>query len=479
MTTPIEPVMSDGQTSSAAVAPASAWGGVTMDANANADAAAVRPHVWFLTADEVAATRAKLAKLQARAVKKGFTGQLSLDVVPATRTYQSPGGLSVTEHGFDVTITGEPPRYAGWRFVAAVDSVEGRTVLRFPPGAPASIANEEVRAGECDHCHTHRARRSTILVAHDTTHQLVQVGRSCLKDFLGHNTLPVLLTVDDLTGTLHPGQARQPAGWDTVSVLAYAFAVVQAFGWTPTAAAEYGRTPTRTLVQLALTGGQGADQLRTALAPHLTDAHHQATLIRDELLTQLAGRTGYEANLTAVLAADSVTSHHLGLAVSAISAHQRLQADRQRQHDHAHTAAQVEHVGAVGDKITLAGTVTTSLRVDGYTYHSPDQVMLIVDCGTAVAKMTTTASWAYHVQVGDRVSVTGTVKAHTDWRGIKQTVLTRPKLNPTLEAEQQPTLADATTPACWETVPTARLDGAQIARATTSRTPACGVSPSY
>ena len=97
--------------------------------------------------------------------------------------------------------------------------------------------------------------------------------------------------------------------------------------------------------------------------------------------------------------------------------------------------------------------------------------MLIVDCGTAVAKMTTAAAWAYPLKVGDPVTITGTVKAHTEWNGIKQTVLTRPKKHdPEDVAESMP---DA--PHLWETVTSPRLDGAATARHTTVRTPTHGL----
>jgi len=454
---------------------------VSVDADADADReAAVGPRVWFLNADEVAATRAKLASLQARAAKKGFTGQVDLKAVPATRTYQSPGGLPVTEHGFDVTITGEPPRYAGWRFVAAVDSVDGGTVLRYPPGAEATVANDQVRAGECDHCRTHRARRSTVLIAHEDTGQLLQVGRSCLKDFLGHSTLPVLLTLDDVTANFDRSHTSAATSWDTASVLAYAWAAVETFGWTPASASEYGRLPTRDVVRLALTGGRGADDIRTALAPHIAEATTRASQVRDELLASLTSTAGYEANLVAILRGEAVDTRHLGLAVSAITAHQRLQADRQRVQARERAAATVDHAGAIGDKVTLSGTVTTALRVDGYTYRSPDQVMLVVDCGTAAAKMTTSAAWAYQVKVGDPLTVTGTVKAHSEWQGIKQTVLTRPKQLDTTPEAAQPSLTDSGAPARWETVASVRLDGAQAAqRSTTTRTPSRGVTLSY
>ena len=340
---------------------------------------------WFLNAEELAATRAKVAKLQQRAVRKGFTGAIDVTAVPATRSSTSAGGLPVTEHGFDVTITGEPPRYEGWRFVAAVDAVEGGTILRYPPGSTAEVNNDQIRAGECDHCHTTRTRRSTVLVTHDDTGQMLQVGRSCLKDFLGHNTLPVFLTTDEIANTLGGSLAGKPAAWDVHSVLTYAAAAVEAFGWTPASASDHGRVPTRDQVRLALIGGRGADQLRDQLAPHLVEAEARAPQLRSDLLAGLTRTSGYEANLVAVLRGDAVNVKHLGLAVSAIPAHQRLTADRAHEASRQEAAQSVEHVGTVGEKITLTGTVRTAMRVDGYTYRSPDSVMLVVDCGSAVA----------------------------------------------------------------------------------------------
>ena len=426
---------------------------------------------WFLNAEELAATRAKIAKLQQRAARKGFSGLIDVTAIPATRSFTSPGGLPVTVHGFDVTITGEPPRYAGWRFVAAVDAVEGGTILRYPPGATAEVPNDQIRAGECDHCHTTRTRRSTVLVAHDDTGRLLQVGRSCLKDFLGHNTLPVFLTTDDVSASLGGSLGGTPAAWDVNSVLAYAAAAVEAFGWTPAAASDHGKVPTRDLVRLALKGGRGADQLRDQLAPHLSDAQARAPQLRADLLADLTGTSGYDANLVAVLRGDAVEAKHLGLAVSALPAHQRLTADRAREVSRQEAAHSVDHVGVVGEKVTLTGVVRTALQVDGYTYHSPPSVLLVVDCGNAVAKMTT-AAWAYGVHVGDPLSVTGTIKAHTEWNGIKQTVLSRPKMHDQLPTPESP--PDANLPQ-WETVTSPRLDGAATARHTTVRTPTRGV----
>ncbi|MHB1011145.1 MAG: hypothetical protein ACYC1E_18415 [Propionibacteriaceae bacterium] len=434
------------------------------------------PPVWFLSAEELVATREKLATITGRAARKGFTGSIELLAAPATRTQPVPGGFPVTVHGFDVTIIGEAPRYAGWRFVASVDAVDGGTILRYPPGREAPVRNTDVVASHCDHCHTRRPRRRTMLIAHDDTGQLLQVGTSCLKDFLGHHLTPVYLTADDVRAELGKGLSGTPTAWDLTSVLTYAWAAVKALGWTP-ASAEPGRTPTRDVVRQVLTQQRAADRLLAALAPHLAEGRRLAPRIINTLLTGLTGEAGYEANLAAVLRGQVVDSRHLGLAVSAIPAHQRLLDQRQATtaDQDGVAAASVDHVGVVGDKITLAGTVRTAIRVDGYTFHSPDSILLILDCGAAVAKMTTAAAWAYQVKVGDPLTLTGTVKAHTVWNGVKQTVLTRPKKldQPAATLPQTPPAPDVTG---RERVDSPRLDGASADRKAFAPTPTPGLA---
>ena len=275
-----------------------------------------------------------------------------------------------------------------------------------------------------------------------------------------------------MSASLGGSLSGTPAAWDVHSVLAYAAAAVEAFGWSPAAASEHGKVPTRDLVRLALGGGRDADQLRDQLAPHLAEAQARAPQLRADLLAGVTDGSGYEANLVAVLRGDAVEAKHLGLAVSALPAHQRLTADRAREAARQEAAHSVDHVGVVGEKITLTGVVRTALRVDGYTYHSPRSVLLVVDCGNAVAKLTTAAAWAYPLKVGDPLTVTGTVKAHTEWNGLKQTVLSRPtKHDPAPVQESMPDAA----PPLWETVTSPRLDGAAAARHTTVRTPTRGV----
>jgi hypothetical protein len=509
-----------------------------MRAAAPAAQAANQPTVWFLSADELAATRTKLQALNQRAARKGFTGSIEVSATPATRSHTpGPGAAAVTVHGFDVTITGDPPHYQGWQFIAAVDTLPAtagellvqpmiigaddvgwpdttppsplhpgerrgysltRTdpvgvserlgdydtveqaeaarqqasrpgvVLRYLPGAEdGSLDHDSLRAGECDHCHTRRDRSSVLIVRHSDTGEIKQVGRSCVKDFLGWSTMPVLIDPEQADKAIERGSGIEGHNWDLGSVLTYSWAVNETLGWVPAGTAG-DRIPSKDLVAEAISGhSQRAEQLRATIGGKLAEGAQMAPQIISDLTTAFAAAGGgYEANLAAILRAGVVHPRkHLGLAVSAVNAWHRQQehaaADQlraQQRLDAAERAARQRHVGTVGEPITMTGTVTVKRSIEGYRWNSPSQVLLVVDCGDSVAKMITTAAWAYQVKPGEQLSVKGTVKAHDTFNGVPQTVLKRPKQLPLPQERPEPT---------WETVtpvmPQSRFQEAPLA----------------
>ena len=252
--------------------------------------------------------------------------------------------------------------------------------------------------------------------------ELKQVGRSCLKDFLGHSTMPVFLDRDSLEERLAIS-SHQPSAWDLESVLTYAWAVVETHGWAPRSNAH----PTRDLVDQALGGGRHSAEVLASITGKLQQGSEMAPQIVTDLINGLHGDSGYEASLLSIVHAGVVDRRkHLGLAVSAIPAWRRLP---QANPDPAEPqpARTISYAGQIGAKITLAGTITTAIWIDGYHHNSPPQRLIILDCGDAVAKMITTAAWADDIQRGDHLTVTATVKDHRDYRGTQQTLLVRPR----------------------------------------------------
>jgi hypothetical protein len=92
-----------------------------------------------------------------------------------------------------IEVDGAAPRIPGWSFQGVVDfsdpAVKGY-ILRMAPSAdelPRSFRDALAANPErCDHCNTTRQRRETFIVRNENTFEYKLVGRSCLKDFTGH-----------------------------------------------------------------------------------------------------------------------------------------------------------------------------------------------------------------------------------------------------------------------------------------------------
>jgi hypothetical protein len=85
-------------------------------------------------------------------------------------------------------------------------------------------------------------------------------------------------------------------------------------------------------------------------------------------------------------------------------------------------------LGAVGDKVSVTGTVNVAKYVEAQSYNRSSSIFLIVtlDNGQVVKTFGSGAS-LFSLNRNDRVTLTGAVKAHETYRGQDQTVLIRVK----------------------------------------------------
>lgn len=394
---------------------------------------------FLLTRAEYAASRAKVDKINARAARRGWTGRISLTGTRETlRNTGSPPPFPDRPYGAEVVmvraaIDGEAPCYGGWRFLAALDgrpTADGDDVVwivRCAPGVSDELVDRSrLRQGWCDHCRTARPnRRHTYLVVYTETGELKQVGSTCIKDFTGWSGAPVFIadtTFDDELG----GLGRRPDEFTPVCVVAVAAVAVEAAGWVPRAAYGSGRYPTADLIADYLIGtGRPAEAAQELLEPHLEAGHQLAPVIVDTLGAAWADRTGYEGNIAAALRAATAGVKEFGLLASTVTAYHRHLGDL-KQAAQQEQAVERRWLGAVGDKVQITGVVRTALTVDGYAYNTT-QRLVVVDAGPTLAKLYSSARWAYAVDAGDTVTIAATVKAHNTWQDQQQTVLTRAK----------------------------------------------------
>ncbi len=391
---------------------------------------------WTISPAALAATRAKIDKINARAAKRGFTGRITIDSTPPRVIDEvDTGGRSVRRVVVDVEIGGQAPCYGGWEFLAAVDAMpaaEGAEVgfvVRCAPGVDdAGVDRSALVAGRCEHCNVRVNRKYTYLVREVETGQYRQVGSTCIKDFTGWAGKPVFLTVEDVEDDLF---GRGVGGGDPATTvedaIATAYVAVQMFGW----AASGQEGATRYTVARALFGyDQIACDLRAAMAARMGEGDAVAGEIIATLSAELTEPDGYEANVLAVLSAEYVTERELGLLCSAVPAYERIIGRRVARE--AERKAEAEKVpsrwfASVGDKVTVTGAVKTALTIDGYAYNSV-QRLIVIDTPGATFKMITSAGWAWDVHGGEVITVTAAVKRHDVYREAEQTVLVRPRM---------------------------------------------------
>jgi len=90
----------------------------------------------------------------------------------------------------EVTITTpEPIVVAGWEIVARIDHVSGGGAGNIVNTVPNRECPIEYRTADntCEHCGHNRRRSNTYVLFNEQTGEYKQVGKTCLKDFLGHS----------------------------------------------------------------------------------------------------------------------------------------------------------------------------------------------------------------------------------------------------------------------------------------------------
>jgi len=336
----------------------------------------------------------------------------------------------------DVVVGGPAPKFDGWTLAAVLEPLGEENMVAMVPGVTVTLpASYAVATGACDHCKAHRNRLQTFALAHDDG-RTVQVGRQCLRDFLGHESPETLAryaellvlfgaTVsgaeeDDFGG----GGGREPDCFALDAYLPWVASSIRADGWC-------SRTKARDEGGMA-TSDDAMDRMRrqgywrdhTPPAPTDGDMAKAAAAIEwaATLDTSAEPVGSYLANVGIVGRAGYTTRKSLGIAASILGAHERATAQVAERAEQRKSV----HFGTIGKRETFTFTVLRVLPIE--TQYGVSYIVLMKDDAGNVAKWKASGGTMAGSDDFDRgVRVTGkcTVKEHTSYKEIAQTVLTR------------------------------------------------------
>jgi hypothetical protein len=369
------------------------------------------------------ATKAKVAKISDRARKRGFTGSIVLTAERVVVESVDEFGFNRTDIWFDVTITGEPPRYEGWDFLATLDwDPYAGLIVRTAPGVD-EVDRSQLKENFCDHCKTNRNRIKTYLVRNAETGVQVQVGSTCIKDFLGWDTGIVFLDTTSITTDLAFGVGSGSSDCvGTTYALAVAWALIKLDGYRP-ASSHYSSTkgdvinvlwpsPTLTMKER-----QELGRIRDLAAEATVRASEcRAWLLSDEF----TGTSDYVRNLKAIAAADHVSIRSIGFLASGPQAWARAQ--QQTLVKEAKSTS--TWIGEEKQRITFTATI------EGVRFRESDWgvtvLYLLRDTAGNVIKWFA-SSEALGDEIGRLVTLTATIKKLETFKDVKETVITRAK----------------------------------------------------
>lgn len=417
------------------------------------------PKIYKVPADNLPRLQERIEKLNKRAAKLGVQ-PIVLEVGQPIReekqvTVKDALGYPVSDPQtgeflketvvsifYPILVKGETPKYAGWTLVAALQHIaangenEAAMFIRTVPGQalPADWRHADQK---CDHCQAIRRRLETFVVKHEDG-TLKQVGRQCIADFLGHqdperyaqmaewllSASDIMTEAEDEDGEMGSGRGDRTVWLETY--LGFVAMTIRNHGWlSRTKARELADTHARSATaDIAFHAMTERPSKQNPHPPKPEEQDHDLVKKAIEWLrTDLAKRSDlndYQHNLTVICTRDVVISKGFGVAASLLPAYQRemgFVSERKLRFEQEKNSV---HFGEAGKREVFDLTVTKIIPSQsdfGATF-----IHKFVD---AKGNIATWFSTGRQLEIGKTYKIKGTVKKFDEFRGVKQTVLTR------------------------------------------------------
>lgn len=349
------------------------------------------------------------------------------------RSVKQEDGTEVTLRFVIVEAEGVA-RVNDWEFVATIQHMTPVNLIG--SYRPEYVIPERyyISNSICEHCNSKRYRKDTYLIRNTVTGEWKQVGKSCLKDFTNGLSAEAVARYVSWFEELIKGET--PDGEPrfnyklTLEAVMVAVEAVRRFGYKKTQNEDGCRnfdSTSHIVSEVLYRINPGYQMLKDQGfnwdTPE-TESKAKEILAWVRSLNPEVG--SYLSNLKAACSGDFCESRNFGLIASAVAAYNRELEKKQREETRKQFEAKSNWVGSVGGRVELKDafvSVLTGWYSDfGYTY-----LYKIVDTNGNIFTWKT-SKWLgddESLAPGTRISLKGTVKNHSEFRGVKQTELTR------------------------------------------------------
>jgi hypothetical protein len=325
-----------------------------------------------------------------------------------------------------------------WEFVASVEHTEAGNIYSKAMNDLEIPVRYRNAPCTCEHCNTKRIRKNSFIIHNTRTGEFKQVGNTCLKDFTHGMSASGMAWFASLKQIFETEEDRIPE-WSGMAWYQKFYSVQEVLQYTAETIRKFGYSKQETKVQMqnffdVLHGDtrywkpedirEVMDKINSVgFNADSPEAVQKATDALEWIKVQ-DSTTDYMHNLKTVCALSMVNSSKFGLLVSVFPAMDRdLEKQEQLKQDRISN-----HVGNIGDRITVdVESIKCLTSWESNFGYYPTITYLYKITGTDGNVYT----WKTQKGMDEDhppKTIKGTIKDHTEFREVKQTVLTRCKI---------------------------------------------------
>jgi hypothetical protein len=330
----------------------------------------------------------------------------------------------------------------GWKFVGVIEHTDEGNIVR-------SINSIEIPKKYyntnpiCEHCKINRFRKDTYVVLNEESGEFKQVGKSCLKDFTGGMDSEVVASYISMFTELISGVYSDTGSglidyYETETMIRYGIETIKKWGYVRT---NSDNTSTADMMLNCFYARENTKFLSLSVLEYFLDIINKTGFNPDSKdigeetqkvllwIEHKESDSNYINNLKTVCRLKYVSLRDLGILSSLYIAYcndieyikqkEKREKERQESFDKEKDS---KHIGRVGERITIeAKSITPITSWD--TQWGTNVIYKILDTDNNVYIWKTSS----YIQNKECIII-GTVKEHKEFKGIKQTEITRCKI---------------------------------------------------
>jgi hypothetical protein len=315
-------------------------------------------------------------------------------------------------------------KYNNWQFIATLQHLStGANIIRLCSNfsIPVKYYNCD---SNCEHCNVKRNRNDTYLVRNDSG-LIMQVGSSCIKDFLGGNSPDWILQhaslIADLFYCLNNTNGKLDQIFYIETVLSQTLSCIRQYGWvSKTVAEEQNMQSTASFVYNNLYP-PSLDYNICQITDDDKLKAQQVIAWVENLSDEQCIENIYLHNIRAIVNSGAVDFRNLGYAVSIIPAFERTNEKKNKSISN--------YVGEIKSRQQF-NLIVKKIFCNNSSYGAYFKYIFEDEDNNIMVWST---SKKQDLNINQKIQLLGTIKNHTFWKNVKQTEITRCKIQFYLE----------------------------------------------